>query len=106
MSSWLLQFNTSTSGLSHSRTVAGAARSSPGYPTVAYRSLVVCCGDCPLPLTYPSPKPLIQVRITAIEPSTRWVTLAGASGQQVTLVAGPAVRLVLLKVGDTVVATY
>jgi len=48
----------------------------------------------------------IQAKITAIKPSTRWVTLAGASGQQVTVVAGPAVRLELLKVGDRVNAKY
>jgi len=48
----------------------------------------------------------IHAKITAIDPSKRWVTLAGASGQQVTMVAGPAVRLDLLKVGDRVNAKY
>jgi hypothetical protein len=48
----------------------------------------------------------IHARITAINPKTRAVTLVGASGQRVTVVAGPVVRLNLLKVGDTVNAKY
>jgi len=48
----------------------------------------------------------LQARITAINPTKRWVTLAGASGHQVTVVAGPNVRLEMLKVGDTVNAMY
>ena len=48
----------------------------------------------------------LQAKITAINPSNRWVTLADASGQQVTVVAGPSVRLDMLKVGDTVNARY
>ncbi len=48
----------------------------------------------------------LQARITAIDPANRWVTLAGASGQQTTVVAGPNVRLELLKVGDRVNAQY
>ena len=48
----------------------------------------------------------LQAKITAIDPAKRWVTLANASGQQVTVEAGPAVRLDLLKVGDRVNAVY
>lgn len=48
----------------------------------------------------------LRARITAIDPANRWVTLAGASGQQTTVVAGPNVRLELLKVGDRVNAQY
>lgn len=48
----------------------------------------------------------VQARITAINPATRAVTLAGASGKPVTVTAGPAVRLELLKVGDSVTAKY
>lgn len=48
----------------------------------------------------------LQARITAIDPANRWVTLAGASGQQTTVVAGPNVRLELLKVGDRMNAQY
>ncbi len=48
----------------------------------------------------------LQAKITAINPDTRQVTLAGASGNRVTLVAGPNVRLNMLKVGDTVNANY
>ena len=59
-----------------------------------------------LPNIPPSETMTIQAKITAIDPSKRWVTLAGASGQQVTVVAGPAVRLELLKVGDRVNAKY
>jgi hypothetical protein len=48
----------------------------------------------------------IHAKITAINPTDRWVTLAGASGHQVTVVAGPNVRLDMLKVGDRVNAQY
>jgi hypothetical protein len=48
----------------------------------------------------------LQAKITAINPKTRAVTLAGASGDKVTLIAGPAVRLELLKVGDRVNVQY
>ena len=48
----------------------------------------------------------LQAKITAIDPSTRAVTLKGASGDSVTVNAGPLVRLDLLKVGQTVNAQY
>ena len=48
----------------------------------------------------------LQARITAINPKTRDVTLVGASGDKVTITAGPAVRLHMLKVGDRVNAQY
>jgi hypothetical protein len=48
----------------------------------------------------------LQAKITAIDPGTRAITLAGASGQSVTVVAGPLVRLDMLKVGDSVNAKY
>ena len=48
----------------------------------------------------------VQAKITAIDTAARSVTLAGASGQAVTVTAGPLVRLDLLKVGDTVNAKY
>lgn len=48
----------------------------------------------------------LQARITAINPKTRAVTLVGASGDKVTITAGPAVRLNMLKVGDRVNVQY
>jgi hypothetical protein len=48
----------------------------------------------------------LHARIVAIDSATRAVTLAGVSGEQVTLTAGPAVRLEMLKVGDRVNARY
>jgi hypothetical protein len=48
----------------------------------------------------------IHAKITAINPTDRWVTLAGVSGHQVTVVAGPNVRLDMLKVGDRVNVKY
>jgi hypothetical protein len=48
----------------------------------------------------------LQAKITAIDPSTRTVTLKGASGNSVTVTAGPLVRLDLLQVGQTVNAKY
>ena len=48
----------------------------------------------------------LQAKITAIDPNTRAVTLKGASGNSVTVTAGPLVRLDLLQVGQTVNAKY
>jgi Cu/Ag efflux protein CusF len=48
----------------------------------------------------------IHAKITDINPDTRAVTLKGRSGREVTLTAGPAVRLEMLKIGDTVNAQY
>ena len=48
----------------------------------------------------------LQAKITAINPSTRAVTLKGASGNSVTVTAGPLIRLDLLQVGQTVNAKY
>jgi hypothetical protein len=48
----------------------------------------------------------IQANITAINANTREVTLQGPSGRKVTVIAGPIVRLEMLKVGDTVNAKY
>jgi hypothetical protein len=48
----------------------------------------------------------LQAKITAINPETRAVTLASATGNQVSVTAGPNVRLEMLKVGDTVNAQY
>lgn len=48
----------------------------------------------------------IHAKIAAIDPGTRAVTLTGASGRKVTLTAGPAVCLDMLKPGDAVNAKY
>jgi hypothetical protein len=48
----------------------------------------------------------LQAKIAAINPATRAVTLSGASGNAVTVTAGPAVRLDMLKVGQRVNAQY
>ena len=48
----------------------------------------------------------LQAKITAIDPSTRAVTLKGAAGNSVTVTAGPLVRLDLLRTGQTVNAEY
>lgn len=48
----------------------------------------------------------LHAKITAINTKTRAVTLTGASGQKVTLTAGPVVRLEMLKVGDRVNVQY
>jgi Cu/Ag efflux protein CusF len=47
-----------------------------------------------------------QAKIRSIDLVTRRVTLVGGSGQLVTLIAGPNVRLEMLKSGDTVNAKY
>ena len=48
----------------------------------------------------------VHAKITAIDPATRSVTLVGASGTAMSVTAGPAVRLEMLKVGQTVNAQY
>jgi hypothetical protein len=48
----------------------------------------------------------IQARISAIDAETRAVTLVGGSGETVSVIAGPAVRLEMLKVGDRVNAQF
>lgn len=48
----------------------------------------------------------IHARITAVDPATRHLTLTGRSGTPVTLAVGPAVRLEMLKPGDTVDVQY
>ena len=61
------------------------------------------------PIVSPVPLPAavtLQARITALDPATRAITLTGASGQSVTIIAGDAVRFELLHVGDTVNAQY
>ena len=54
----------------------------------------------------PSVAVTIRAKITAMDVGKREVTLTGASGTPVTLTVGPAVRLEMLKVGDTVDAQY
>lgn len=49
----------------------------------------------------------ISATVLAVDPSTRYVTLRGASGREVTVQAGPEVQnLDQLKVGDQVTAHY
>ena len=48
----------------------------------------------------------LRARITAINTKTRAISLQGRSGETVTVTAGPAVRLEMLRVGDTVYAKY
>jgi Cu/Ag efflux protein CusF len=48
----------------------------------------------------------IHAKIQKIDPQSRQVTLTGPSGHTVTLTAGEAVRLDMLKPGDTVNAKY
>lgn len=48
----------------------------------------------------------IHARISALDPKSRELTLEGGSGAKVVVLAGPAVRLNMLKVGDTVNARY
>ncbi|KAA5613406.1 hypothetical protein [Rhodovastum atsumiense] len=63
----------------------------------------------PNPITSPVPAPEIatlHAKITAIDPQTRAIGLAGASGQRVTVTAGSAVDLSQLQVGDIVDAQY
>ncbi len=86
---------------------------------VAFASLAIACGALttilPLPATAqrqasniipPAASVTTQAKITALDPATRSVGLTAPSGSTITLKAGPAVRLEMLKVGDTVNAHY
>ncbi len=48
----------------------------------------------------------MHARIDAIDRDTREIRLTGRSGMPITVVAGPGIRLDMLKVGDTVNATF
>jgi hypothetical protein len=91
------------------------------FPTVTVTAAVILCGALLLPATLPnsaaaqtkltnvvpeSEAVTIHAKITAMDTGKRQVTLTGRSGTPVTLTAGPAVRLEMLKVGDTVNAQY
>jgi hypothetical protein len=96
---------------------------SRSLPSAAVAATLVACTVLALPIALPSDasaqgnptltnlipsseSATIHARITAIDPSARAVTLMGASGEKVTLAAGPAVRLENLKVDDRVNAQY
>jgi hypothetical protein len=93
------------------------------FPTVTATAALILCGALLLPAALPpsaaaQTKPslgnvvppnaavTIHAKITAMDAAKRQVTLTGASGTPVTVTAGPAVRLDMLKVGDTVNAQY
>jgi len=96
------------------------------FPTAAggvaaAAAAVILCGAFVLPAALPHPAAAqtrltnvvpeseavtIHAKITAIDATKRKVTLTGRSGTPVTVTAGPAVRLEMLKVGDTVNAQY
>ena len=49
---------------------------------------------------------MVEAKILAIDAGTRQVTLQEPSGAKTTVTAGPAIRLEMLKAGDTVHARY
>ncbi|MBK4721492.1 hypothetical protein JJL56_21785 [Azospirillum sp. YIM DDC1] len=92
-------------------------------PTVTATAVGILCGALLAAATVPHPasaqsRPVltniipesaavtIHAKITAIDVGKRKVTLAGRSGTPVTVMAGPAVRLEMLKMGDTVDAQF
>ena len=60
----------------------------------------------PLPSIPESEAVTLHAKISALNPTTRAVTLVGANGSSLTVTAGPLVRLELLKVGDSVNAKF
>lgn len=85
----------------------------------AFAGLAIACGTltalAPQPATAqrqasnvipPAASVTMQAKIIRLDPATREVALLRPSGATVTLKAGPAVRLEMLKVGDTVNAQY
>ncbi|WP_137140789.1 hypothetical protein [Azospirillum brasilense] len=92
-------------------------------PTATATAVGILCGALLAPAIAPHPaaaqgRPVLtnvipesaavtlHAKITAIDAAKRKVTLAGRSGTPVTVMAGPAVRLEMLKVGDTVDAQF
>ncbi len=66
------------------------------------RSAVAQSNPTPTNIIPPSESVTLQAKITAMDTGTRTVTLKGGAGRTVSVVAGPAVRLEMLKVGDIV----
>ncbi|MBB3266251.1 hypothetical protein FHW79_003889 [Azospirillum sp. OGB3] len=92
-------------------------------PTVTATAVGILCGALLAAVTVPHPasaqgRPVLtnvipesaavtlHAKITGIDADKRKVTLGGRSGTPVTVMAGPAVRLEMLKVGDTVDAQF
>ncbi|HYG84749.1 MAG TPA: hypothetical protein VD978_00660 [Azospirillum sp.] len=93
------------------------------FPTVSTAAAVILCGVFLVPAALPHSAAAqtksnlsnvvpqdaavtIHAKITGIDADKRKVMLTGRSGTPVTVTAGPAVRLDMLKVGDTVDAQY
>lgn len=93
------------------------------FPVFSIAAALVFCGVFAMPAALPSPAAAqtrqnltnvvpgdaavtIHAKIAAIDPAKRQVTLTGRSRTPVTVTAGPAVRLEMLKVGDVVDAQY
>lgn len=91
------------------RATAGAALGvvALGLPMVAPGSAFAQGAGGPVSNIIPEPMAeMIRARIKAIDPQTRQLTLTGESGREIKVTAGPAVRLEMLKTGDTVTARF
>jgi Cu/Ag efflux protein CusF len=81
------------------------------FPTVTVTAAVILCGALLLPATLPN-SAAAQTKLTNVVPESEAVTIHAkitamdTGKRQVTLTVGPAVRLEMLKVGDTVNAQY
>jgi hypothetical protein len=94
--------------------VAAAPMLSLGVPHQAAAQTTAAPAPAPAPAppapTLPSvpdaESVTLQGKIYALNAAKRWVTLINRAGNRVTVVAGPAVRMHLLRVGDSVNVHY
>jgi hypothetical protein len=89
------------------RSLSAAALAITAAALPAFRSAPAAAQPNPtLPNIPQAMTQTIRAKITRIDTPARKITLEGADGRTVTVTAGPMVRLEMLKVGDTVTATY
>src|SRR3954470_6315223 len=87
--------------------VAAVVMGSTMVPISGMRSAFAQGGNPTLSNVIPEAEAMtIHARIKAIDPKTRMVTLVSPTGHAVSVKAGEAVRLEMLKAGDTVNAKY
>lgn len=82
-----------------------AAQSTMSAPS-AMSSMSGPAATAPQSVVPQSEQVTLQAKIKKIDTKTRVITLEAPGGEKVTVIAGPMVRLNLLKVGDTVNAKY
>jgi hypothetical protein len=98
-----MKFRTSVKGLAAATVIASISAT---LPVVLAPPAVAQANPALSNLVPESASVTFAARIKSIDPATRDVVLVGRSGTEISLTAGPAVRLDLLKPGDRVRGKY